>query len=236
MPSRYMTLSTAERRLVVMDAMALRGDVVVGEYFLACGASNKKQLADATASSNTAPMPIRQWYHSPMGAATIRPSSPQMTVAAINVPAERPADNGWPSSFRSTIANAGTPPKSTPSNTRNTKIASNVGDSVAPIPNTHAAMIEIVMAGFRPRRSPTKDHGITAKASPMVDAETNKAVWSAVVCRSTAISGSNPCGEYNWAKVATPAKNSPAMRRRKPAVFGACPNHTCPVCGSGITG
>src|SRR5699024_4773937 len=63
MPSRYMTLSTAGRRLVVMDAMALRGDVVVGENFLACGVSNKKQLADATASSNTAPMPIRQWYH-----------------------------------------------------------------------------------------------------------------------------------------------------------------------------
>ena len=40
-----MTLSTAERRLVVMDAMALRGDVVVGENFLACGVSNKKQLA-----------------------------------------------------------------------------------------------------------------------------------------------------------------------------------------------
>src|SRR5699024_9904143 len=212
MPSRYMTLSTAERRLVVMDAMALRGDVVVGENFLACGVSNKKQLADATASSNTAPMPIRQWYHSPMGAATIRPSSPPMTGPAINVPAERPADNGGTSSFRWAIANAGTPPTATPSNTRNAEIAANVGDRAARTHNTPAAMIEIVRAGSRPRRSPTKDHGITAKASPMVDAETNKAVWSAVVCRSTAISGSNPCGEYNWAKVATPAKNSPAMR------------------------
>src|SRR5699024_4276364 len=100
MPSRYMTLSTAERRLVVMDAMALRGDVVVGESLLAGGVSNKQQLADPTASSNTAPMPILRWYHSPMGAASIRPSSPPMTVPAMNVPAERPADNGWPSSFR----------------------------------------------------------------------------------------------------------------------------------------
>lgn len=47
----------------------------------------------------------------------------------------------------------------------------------------------------RPNRSPTKDHGTTASASPSVAAETVRAARSALVPRSAAICGSTPCGE-----------------------------------------
>ena len=44
----------------------------------------------------------------------------------------------------------------------------------------------------RPKRSPTKDQGTTASASPSVAAETVRAARSAVVPRSAAICGSTP--------------------------------------------
>src|SRR5699024_2068103 len=135
----------------------------------------RKQMAEATASTKTTPMPMRQWYHSPMGAATTRPRRPPSTVPAMNVPADLPAALGWTSSFRYAMASAGTPPGAIPSNTRNSRMSPKVGARVAPMQNTQAAVIEIVMAGLRPSLSPTNDHGITAAARPIVEADTSSA-------------------------------------------------------------
>src|SRR5699024_8592039 len=104
MPCRYMTLSTTERKLAVIAAIAFRGEDFVGSNFLAVGVKIRKQMAEATASAKTTPIPIRQWYHSPIGAETTRPRSPPKTVPAMNVPADGPllsygllhSDTPWP--------------------------------------------------------------------------------------------------------------------------------------------
>src|SRR5699024_1201150 len=173
MPCRYMTLSTTERKLAVIAAIAFRGEDFVGSNFLAVGVKIRKQMAEATASAKTTPIPIRQWYHSPIGAETTRPRSPPRTVPAMNVPADRPAAIGWTSSFRYAMASAGTPPRAMPSNTRNSRIQPKVGATVAPIPNKQAVIMEIVMADLRPSLSSTNDHGMTAAARPIVEADTS---------------------------------------------------------------
>ena len=81
-------------------------------------------------------------------------------------------------------------------------------------PNTVAAITAMAIARTRPMRSATTDQGITPIARPMVDAETTSAESAALTRRSSARWASTAWGEYNCAKVAMPAKKSPASSRR----------------------
>lgn len=75
-------------------------------------------------------------------------------------------------------------------------------------------MTPIAIAGTRPMRSATTDQGMTLTARPSVETETARAAVAGSTPNSEPMKGSTACGEYSWAKVATPAKNSPAMSRR----------------------
>ncbi len=74
-------------------------------------------------------------------------------------------------------------------------------------PSTVAAMSPMAMAGTRPMRSATIDHGITAAARPIVDADTVSAAPAGGVPTSAEIAGRSACVEYSCAKV-------PLRRRR----------------------
>ncbi len=77
-------------------------------------------------------------------------------------------------------------------------------------PNAVATTMPMVIAGTRPMRSATTDHGSTVTARASVVADTASAAVEGTTWNSAAICGSTACGEYSWAKVATPAKKSPA--------------------------
>ena len=81
-------------------------------------------------------------------------------------------------------------------------------------PSAVAVRMPIPMAGTRPMRSATIDHGTTAAARPSVAADTASAAVAGVIPRFDESCGSTACGEYSCANVAMPAKNSPTMRRR----------------------
>ena len=112
------------------------------------------------------------------------------------------------------MARAGTPPSAIPSSRRSASSSGKLGDQAAASASTVAAITARIMAGRRPRRSPTTDHGITASASPAVAAETVSAACSGPMPRSAEISCRIPCGEYSWAKQAMPAQTSASCIRR----------------------
>ena len=56
-----------------------------------------------------------------------------------------------------------------------------------------AAMTPIAIAGTRPIRSATSDHGMTAVANPRVEADTVEAAPAGPDATSTAIAGSTAC-------------------------------------------
>ncbi len=101
-------------------------------------------------------------------------------------------------------------------------------------PSTVAAVTDSDMARTRPIRSAISDHGMTPIARPAVAADTMSAAFAAPMWRSAAMSGSTACGEYSWAKVATPAQNSAASSRRYSAEPRGCPFQAEDTCGASI--
>lgn len=83
-------------------------------------------------------------------------------------------------------------------------------------PSTAAASTETVITARRPHTSDSELTGMIATASAAVPADIARLAVAGLALNPRESSGSNGCGEYSSAKVASPAANRPSLTLRIP--------------------
>jgi hypothetical protein len=142
--------------------------------------------------------------------------SPPIEFPAMNSPIARPSDPRSTSSARYAIATAGTPASAKPCSTRIATSTGSDGASVVASPSSDAASAQTVITRRRPNTSDSELTGMTPIASASVAADIARLAVAGFTANVAAICGSNGCGAYRSANVASAAANSPSRTRRIP--------------------
>lgn len=148
---------------------------------------------------------------------------PPTLVPAMYTAAADAVNRASISSWRYVIASAGSPPRASPSRNRTASSTCRNGLNAANTPKMADAAMAARMALSRPKRSAAHDHGTTASATPSIAKETVSATSLGGAPRSALSTVSSACGEWSWAKVATPAAPSPTRMRRYSRDSRWCP-------------